>query len=151
MTNEWKYGNKEFVSGISDWAKRTEDALLAIGRQSVQDLIDEAQTPRDKGGNMPVLTGFLRASGRAKVNSIPSGDTRGEKGQIYGSAAKYSDEPTVSLAIADWNAGDTIYFGWTAEYALAQEYKCGFVETATQNWQQIVRKNEAELKKRYKI
>ncbi len=147
-SQDMKYGNKTFASDVEDWVLRTENALLAVGRASVQDVMNEANQSFFKGGRMPVKTGFLRASLRAKVGSIPSGPTRGEKDGTYTFPDDVRSDGTINLAIAEWKAGETLYFGWTAEYALPQEYRNGFVEGATQNWSRIVAWNADTVKKR---
>jgi hypothetical protein len=100
--------------------------MEAVYRTAVQDLVEEVQTPQSKGGNLPVDTSFLRNSGMAAVNKIPSGD---------------SDPSNATAAVVIINqlkAGDRFVFGYTAQYARAMEAKYGFTRLAAQNWGKIV-------------
>lgn len=123
--------------------------MEAVVKQSVQDLINDVQTPTAKGGRMRVDTGFLRASGQASLNGMPTGPSQKPSGE-----AKYddgSDVPTsVVLTIAKMKLGESIWFGWTANYAKYREAHDAFLRLGVQRWQQIVDKNVIELRKRIK-
>ena len=97
--------------------------MEAVFKTAVQDMIEDAQTPRDKGGLMPVVTSFLRNSGSAAINSIPTGGGFGN----------------TAVVISRAKLGDTIYFGWTANYAQYMEAKYAFMRMATQRWGQFVK------------
>lgn len=132
-----------FSASVDAWVKESEERLLAVARQSVQDVIDEAQTPTGKGGKMRVDTGFLRASGRLSLNGMPSGPVRGDKD------SQHDWNPTIATAeIGKLQLGMSAFFGWTAEYAIYREAYDGFLYGAIQNWQKIVDKNVAALKGR---
>lgn len=128
---------------VDKFVKETKERLTAVVRQSVQDLVNEAQTPVAKGGKMPVDTGFLRASGQMSLTGMPSGPVRGEDGQSY----DYNPAATLKV-LGEFKDGDTIFFGWTADYAKYREAYDGFLISAVQNWQTIVNKNAAALRKR---
>lgn len=111
------------------------------------------------GGNLPVDTGFLRASLVVKVGEAlpalvetPDGD-----------AASSWDDGDVSLALKGAEIGDTITAAYTAKYARRIEYgfkgkdKLGreysqsgsrFVALAAQQWQRVVSEVVAEVKTR---
>jgi len=93
---------------------------------------------------MRVDTGFLISSGKAEVNRVPVGAS--ENG---GGSYNYDSNVTV-LTINRAKLGDSIYFGWTANYAQYRENKDGFVRLAAQNWNQNVQRVVAELKSRIK-
>jgi len=117
---------KSFGSQVDAWTRKTEGRMEAVYRTAVQDLVEEVQTPQSKGGNLPVDTSFLRNSGMAAVNKIPSGD---------------SDPSNATAAVVIINqlkAGDRFVFGYTAQYARAMEAKYGFTRLAAQNWGKIV-------------
>lgn len=130
----------------------TEKAIMAVVRQSLQDVVEVAQLPVAKGGKMRVDTGFLRASGQASLTGMPSGPGRGEKDAITG---QYDNgdkplPPSMQTALANLKPGQPFYFGWTAEYAKYREAYDGFLEGAIMSWSEIVNKNVAEIKKRMK-
>jgi hypothetical protein len=123
------------------------EGLRDVARQSIQEVVREAQTPRAKGGRMPVDTGNLR-------NSLASG-LNGAFG------APGSDSYT--LIIAALRIGDVARFAWTAEYArrielgfsgadsLGRVYEqsgAGFVSAAAANWQNIVSRNAIRVRSR---
>jgi len=126
-----------------------EQRLTATMKNSVQDTIGNAQVPVGAGGRMRIKTGFLRASIQAAIGSMPSGPTRGtgEKDEKYPIGAQVAGEP-VAAALLRWNPfTQTFFVGWTASYARAREYKDGYLRTATNKWQQTVKRNAAEAKK----
>lgn len=102
-----------------------------VVKQSAQDVGDLAQRPVAKGGNMPVDTGFLR-------NSLVAG--------LNGTTGLSGPDAYV-LAIAGMELGDSVMFGWTANYARYVEYgtrgRAGrfFMLSAAQEWQAIVARN----------
>lgn len=113
--------------------------LLAVLRQSAQDVFSLAQTPQPSVkvtggsfelGKIPVDTGFLRNSFVSAVNGIEV--SRGPDSYI--------------LAIANAEIGDSIFGGWTAVYAPVVNYGGPyqgrlFATMAAQQWQSIVSSN----------
>ncbi len=103
-----------------------------------------------EGGNMPVDTGYLRASLLASTSQMPTirEDARPADGQTY------REDGQVALVIAGADLGETIYVGYTAAYARAVEYghngapARAFVRLAAQNWQEIVTRVAAQAKAR---
>lgn len=134
----------KFSAVVDEWVLKSERRMDAIMKQSAQEVINEAQTPVAKGGHMRVDTGFLRASGSVSLNGLPSGPSRpAAPGGTY--------EPAdISLEIAKAKLGDTIFFGWVANYARAREAKDGFARLAAQNWSKIVARVTAQAKARIK-
>lgn len=131
---------KDFSATVDAWVHETEQRLDAVCRMSVQDVINEAQTPTAKGGKIRVKTGFLRLSGTQSMSGMPSGPTRGEPKKEY---------PAVQVTVTKtFKVGSTLHFGWTANYAKYREAYDGFLESAVQKWPQIVADNCAKLKAR---
>lgn len=117
------------VKAFADKAKRRQTAIF---RESAQRLATEAGVPRAQGGNMPVDTGYLRGSMAASPTGMP---------------ALGALPPAVVLL--SLQAGDTIFMGWTANYAIYMEARYGFARLAAQNWTFIVDKVTKEVKARY--
>jgi hypothetical protein len=64
-----------------------------------------------------------------------------------GGSFAYNDAET-TLTIAGAQLGRPIWGGWTAEYAPFMEERYGFLRSAAQNWQSIVRAVTQEAKGR---
>lgn len=122
-----------FTAQIKAFADRTQEKIEAVVKQAAQEVFSIAQTPKAQGGRMPVDTGFLRNSLIATLN----GSTVGGGADAY------------VLAVAGAELGDTIFAGWTANYARFMEYGTSktpanfFMLSAAQQWQAIVAKNAA--------
>ena len=143
MARQAKYGpyNYERILGqrdytlsadVSGFVTETQKRLTALGKQSVVDLIEFVQIPVGKGGRMRVDTGFLRASGQISLTGIPTGPERGDPDK------KYTADPIGLVDLAGWQPGQTIWFGWTANYATYREAYDGFLFAGVQRWQSIV-------------
>jgi len=121
---------------LNKWVLKTEARMEAVAKESFQRLINEAQEPVTKGGNMRVDTGFLRNSGTASIDTLPIGNSvnpftkKDEAGQW--------DASSQAAVINSLKIGEIIYFGWTANYAIHRENKDGFVRRAVQDWPRIV-------------
>jgi hypothetical protein len=148
--------NSLFLADVRKFTELTMSKIQRVARQSIEDVIYEAQTPVAKGGSMPVDTGSLRNSVIVLINGT-------QKSSGSESAGKDSDTSlsAVTVALANFQIGDILSFVWTAEYALRQHY--GFVgddalgrtynqagymwrDKAAQNWAKIVRKNAGQVK-----
>lgn len=151
--------SKPFTAQVHKIIARNSALMELVAKESVQRLIQTAQTPKAKGGKLPLDTGFLRASGRTSYTGMPSGPTRGVaaetgKRKLKGKAAKaqaearqtYTSPDTVN--IAGFKLGATIFFGWTAFYARKQNLYNGFLDSAVKNWQKIVDGTIRDLRKR---
>lgn len=137
---------EEQVGAIVDKKKRQ---LLAIARDAVSNVIEIAQTPVAKGGKIRVDTGFLRSSGVAALDQIPSGPSEGRRrganegshGDVltdYHMEGNVMNGESLNIVLAKWKLGQTLFFGWTAKYAKVRETYDGFLESALQGWQGIV-------------
>ena len=122
---------------IAEWVAKSEARLDAVWKTAAQDIAREMQTPRAKGGRMPVDTSYLRNSFSADINKTPSGN---------GNSA-YTSGP-ISIVINRAKIGDQVVFGWAAQYSIYMEAKYSFVRHAAQNWQQIVNKAAQKVKAR---
>ena len=122
---------------IDQWVAKSQARLEAVWKTAAQDIAREMQTPRAKNGRMPVDTSYLRNSFSADINATPSGN--GE--------TPYTSGP-ISIVINRAKIGDTVVFGWAAQYSIYVEARYGFLRSATQNWQQIVDKAAQKVKTR---
>ena len=140
--------NMKELKKLDVFGENAEQVALDVTKESIEDVIEEANKPVSAGGRMRVDTGFLRSSGVGAVNQIPSGPSEGIKrkagqtGIIY----NYTIQPVLS-ALINLKDGDTFYYGWTARYAEIREAYDGFVASAVQKWDEIVDNNVRRLKK----
>lgn len=138
----------KFDAQIDKIIANTKEKMLAVVKNSIQEVVDDAQTPVKEGGRMRVDTGFLRSSGVSELNKIPSGPTEGRKreqgetGVLY----KYNKDFLIPI-LAKMKIGDKFYFGWSAKYAAVRELYDGFMETAVMKWSEIVENQVRRLKK----
>lgn len=135
--------SKSFASQVGEFVAKSPDRMLAVFKQSAQDLVNEVQTPWYKGGNMRVDTGFLMNSGMAQLNGLPSGES--VRPDEYDNK-DYNTAPAFSV-ISSATLDDTIVFGWVANYAIFVEARFAFARLAAQNWDEIVQRNAKRLEK----
>ena len=121
---------QDFETKIDEFVINSKERMLAVVRQSISNVVEDAKTPVAKGGRMRIKTGFLRASGGASLNAPPTGPRRGDPKGTYTWAAE-----SVNTVLAKMKLGDAFYFGWTAHYAKYREVYDGFLESAAQKWQ----------------
>lgn len=138
--------NPTFSATVSDWCRKVPEVHLAVFRESAKRVMEDMLTPRGAGGNMPIDTGYLRASLQASTTEMPTM----REGAIPTEGATYTPDGQVNLVIAGAELGETIYAGFTAIYARAQNYGFKgpaflFVELAAQKWEATVAAVEAEL------
>ena len=126
---------------LDKWVQKTELRIETVAKDSLQRLYNEAQTPVAKGGNMRVDTGFLRNSGMAELGGLPSGQDKNP-----GVKTPEWNNSSVVAVLSRMKIGQTIFFGWTANYAIHRENKDGFMRRAVQNWPQIVAQVTTETK-----
>ena len=131
-----------FASDLDAWVRKSEARMLAVSQEAAQTLAREANRPRDKGGRMPVDTGFLSNSLQGELRQIPRGPADPPKGF---NRPDWDSSPVV-LAINRMQLGDDLYLGYTARYARAMEARYAFVRMASQNWPQYV--TEAAMRAR---
>lgn len=136
-----KTDNSKFSATVDAWARESEARLLAVYRFALSDMVNDMQVSRAKGGRMRVDTGFLRASGVAALNTIPSGNGQrpadAPVGQYTGVYDTW-DGQQLEAVLSEMNLGDTFYFGWVANYADVREVYDGFMDIPLQNWQGYV-------------
>lgn len=143
-----------FTTVISNFVADTEKKGLGIIKAATKNLIEDAQKPRGegKGGKMPVDTGFLRSSGVASINQIPSGPRSGRRrkpGEV-GPLPEYAAvdaKKEADVVLAKLKAGETFYFGWSARYAEYAEARSAFLASAVQKWQSFIDTAVGRLKK----
>ena len=127
---------KSFAASLDAFANKTVAQMEAVMKESIQDVVAIAQTPKAAGGRMPVDTGFLRNSLASSINGA------------FGAPGPDSYE----LTIAGMEIGDVARFAWTAEYAMYQELGTSkmhgnhFVGAAAAEWPQVVDRNAARVK-----
>jgi len=119
----------KFKAEVDKWITESEARMLRVTRFAVQDVVNEAQTSIRKEGKMPVVTGFLRASGASNIGSMPLGPDKRFKDEpgSYPSPDSYITDSKVSVNLANLKFGDVFYFGWTAEYARVIEMREAFL------------------------
>lgn len=137
------YGS--LTTDLENFVRVSDERMLAVMRQSLQDVVENAQVPVAKGGRMRVDTGFLRSSGQPSIGSMPSGATRGDPKGKYDFTSG-----TLIEILAKMKLGDVFFFGWTAEYARYRELYDGFLEAALAQWGRIVAFNTDTLRERIK-
>lgn len=137
-----------FTAQIDAWVAKTERRMEAVLRQSAQDVFNDAQRvgpnhldpTAGAGGNMPVITGNLRASLTMEING--------------GEAAQGPD--AYVLAVSRLKVGDVLVGAWggaAAPYARNVHYGSAgrrgrmWAALAAAKWQAIVRKNVALAKR----
>lgn len=133
-----------FTAQIAEFIKDVEGATDTLIKQSLQDVINDAQKSRFKGGNLPIDTSFLINSGKAEIGVLPTGQEKAPEGFAFQSW----DGGNVAATLARYKVGEVFYFGWTANYARAMENRYSFMKLAAQKWPQIVDKSTAKIKQR---
>lgn len=134
---------QRFSAQVDAWVAASKERTTAVFRESVQRTVTRMQTPVAKGGNLPVDTGYLRASLLGSTSSMPS---------MRESATQEAD--AIVLAIAGLDLGQTFYAGYTANYARHQEYGIRgrdgrrFVGLAADRWQTTVAEVVRDLRSR---
>lgn len=111
--------NVNFASAVSDFVRKSDARMLAVFRTSVERVVDEMQTPVAAGGNMPVDTGFLRASLQMSLNVPVPIDAKARPAD--GRAYAYDGGPVAVLMLGA-ELGDTVYASYTASYAAIVHY-----------------------------
>ena len=123
---------------LDQWTKKTERRIDAVLKDATQTVISVAQTPKSKGGKLPVDTGNLRNSLRSSI----AGGASGEGKESY------------IMVAGNMKGGDLATFTWTAEYAAAVNNGnrgrpgAHFVEGAVDQWPAVVRASITKAKAR---
>lgn len=95
-----------FAATVGQWAQKVEGALEAVFKEAAQELVSQLNQLVPVGE-----TGFLRASLMASTTAMPT-LTRANPGM-----AVPADLGDILLVINSADLGDTIYLGYTANYA----------------------------------
>lgn len=143
-----------FGAAVEAWAHKVEGAVEAVFRESVQELVEQADdllkqmvydAPPSPIGYK--RTGFLRSSVRVSTASMPLAN-RPQGTPDSGYMAE------IEVTIAGAELGETLYVGWTANYAPYVHYGAKgqpprpWVDLVAQRWQSIVDAKTAELRRR---
>lgn len=131
-----------FADQVSAHTEQYRRRLKFIARTAVQEMGIEASIPVAQGGRMPVDTSFLRSSLLASTDGPPIGPAQGDK-PIQG-------DPLPVMLIKWDPLTQTVWIGWTADYATIQNLRNGYRDGAVEKWPDFVRKATA-LGKRKKL
>lgn len=144
-----------FSAIVGDWAQRVPRALEAVFKESAQELVEQMQIQlTDMVYEQPVgpsgylRTGFLRASLVASKTAMPM-MTRDNPG-----VALPPDLGEIVLVINSMDENDTLYLGYTANYAGYVHYGARgrparpWITLVAQRWDSIVATKAAEVKRR---
>lgn len=136
--------NLNFNAQVSAWVRKSEGRMQAVFRESSKRVISLAQS------RIPVDTGFARASLQVSLENLPEvTGARPAEGQTYN-----YDAGIASVTISNAQLGQTVYAGWTANYAIYLEYghsqqaPSGFVRISAAQWPQIVSQVTREARAR---
>jgi len=134
-----------FRAAIDDWTRQSEARMLAVFRESSKRIISSCQQ------RIPVDTGYARASIQVSLEGFAP--TEGKTSR--NAEASYGDTTPIAVAvIAGAGLQDTIFVGWTANYAIflenghSQQAPSGFVAISSQEWPAIVAEVIEEAKER---
>lgn len=122
-----------FEAQVDQWCRETEQRMLAVRNEAAQRVISVMQQ------NVPVDTGFLRASLQAGLNAPANTASQPNPGGSFS-----YDGSQVSLVIANASLNDVVYATYGANYAIFVEYGTSkmapraFVRQAAAQWPQIV-------------
>ncbi|MDI1261738.1 MAG: HK97 gp10 family phage protein [bacterium] len=144
---------KSFAAQVGVWAKKVDGALRVVFQEAAQrialeldgELGDQVYASAETGYKR---TGFLRSSLVASKEAMPR-LTRGNPG-----VAVPADLGDVMLVITGADIGDTIYLGYTANYAAHVHYGSNgraprpWVMLVAQRWEQIVAETARDVRKR---
>lgn len=139
-----------FSATVADWVRDTTQVLEDVHKESVKRLAAEMNAPRNQGGNLPILDGFLWWSFDAKLGGMPTMLKAPPDG------VKFTYNPGDVNTVIDGSEldGPDIYLGWRAEYARRINYGSGtragflFLELGLQRWKVIVAEVQDEMVRR---
>ena len=142
--------NKQFLADVSKFVDLTSRDLLLVAKESLQDVIRDAQTPVGKGGNMPVDTGFLRNSLTVDIRG-----SEAAKGDPDAGKDSETSNQAVTLGLARWQIGDDFRVNWVAKYAIPRHYMVGvgkggglWRDISAAKWSTFVDANARKLRAR---
>lgn len=131
-----------FSATVGAWAEKVPNALEVVFKEAAQELVSQLTELA------PVDTGFLRSSLMASTTAMPQ-LTRANPG-----VPVQADLGDIVLVINGADLGDTIYLGYTANYAAYVHYGTRgraprpWVTMVAQRWIAIVEAKAAEVKAR---
>ena len=143
-----------FAATVGDWCRKVPVAVEIVFKEAAQELVSQLdQLLADEVYAKPQppgykRTGFLRASLMASTSAMPT-LSHGNPG-----APVPPDLGDVILVINGADLGDTIYLGYTANYAAFVHYGANgttprpWVTMVAQRWVMIVEAKAAEVKRR---
>ncbi|NHK29191.1 HK97 gp10 family phage protein [Parvularcula flava] len=134
---------QSFTAQIDEWVKETRLRAETVTKVAADKVFAGVTTPVAQGGRMRVDTGFLRSSFEVTLN-VPVDAVRYKPEDVD----RFTFDPgEITLSLAGFELGDTIYGVFTANYARYREYGANgqppdaFVRTEVLQWQDYV--NEA--------
>lgn len=147
-----------FDAQVSRWVAQTKQRLRAVRNIAVEKVVEIAQTPVGAGGNLPIDTGFLRASIRfSSDGNIPlqiyAPRTKQQDAHVQAFRNRY-DPGDLALVLIGAELRDTITVAWAANYAKHVEYGANgrpgraFMRLAAQQWQGAVAEASREVQGR---
>lgn len=119
-----------FSAKIAAFATDTEKRIGDVVRESALLVDQELARPKDAGGNLPVVSGNLRASRAASTIGMPP--------VLWRQKEFNGNDASIAAVIMGAPLGASIWIGFQAPYARKVEEKHGFVRLAAQRWDQIV-------------
>lgn len=138
-----------FSASVSAWARGSKERMTAVRNIAAERVVEVMQTPVGAGGNMPVDTGFLRASLAFTTGATLPGQ------RLKPDVGSFSFDPgELSLKLLAAPMSETINIVYTANYARAANYGSRgrpgrqFVGLAAQQWPRIVTEACAYVKGR---
>lgn len=144
-----KRNGQMFAAEIGQQVVQLKNVTKRYWQESTIRFVEIMQHPKSQGGRMPVLYGFLRSSLMCSTSPI-----------AVGTKARTIDAPVwlyfpnrIEDVIRSAKVGQTLYFGYEAEYWAAQEYGWegnpgnGFIRMAVLQWPQITMAVESELRR----
>lgn len=149
-----------FSAKVHRFAEDVPKIFELVWKWSARDVVADMQNPRSgkRGmgggtGNMPVYTEFLRASLMASTSHMPA-MIPGHRPPSLSASYDY-DPQKIQVVIDGAKLGDTLYFGYGADYAAYQNYGTSkftgrrFRDLAAQKWPTFVAKNASKARQMF--
>lgn len=149
-----------FARQVREFATKVPRIFEYVWKESAKDVVFEMQRQRNGkfhvgggSGNMPVWTEFLRASLLASTSHMPA-MIPGHRPATKWTPYDYNPAP-IHAVIDSAKIGETLYFGYTADYAAYQNYGTSkfqgrrFRDLAVQKWPTIVAKNASKARQMF--
>lgn len=131
-----------FGEQIDAWIGDAIERRDLVAKEAAQRQFERVLTPRAKGGNMRVDTGFLRASAKVSLDNpvlgLEENSAKGRSEDQKGVVIFPFDEGAISLTINRMEWGQTLWMVFSANYAKPREHKDLFVRSSVALWQDDV-------------